>query len=334
MRMGDPRDGRPPAGRLPGVRLTGWTTGRVLASAGLTLAGILAARAVLDRPARPRRLPRRPRGVAQARRQAGRRAMEGAAVLGASVLLDSAMEHFRGNYRNRAMYVAPAVASTTIAAAVGGRLRDPPWREREASRRIAFAVAAATGLVGLGFHLWNIGQRPGGFRAMNNWFYAAPVGAPGALMAAGLYGLASGAMGRAPTLSPRAEGRLLGAFTALNLLATTAEVGLLHFRGAFQNPAMYVPVALPPAAGLALLAASVDPEPGVLRLARAGCRATLATGAAGVGFHALGVHRNHGGWSNWRQTMIQGPPLFAPPAFVGLAQAGLGALDLIERSEA
>ena len=40
--------------------------------------------------------------------------------------------------------------------------------------------------------------------------------------------------------------------------------------------------------------------------------------------------RNMGGWRNWSQNLLNGPPLPAPPAFTALAIAGIGALDLIE----
>jgi hypothetical protein len=53
-------------------------------------------------------------------------------------------------------------------------------------------------------------------------------------------------------------------------------------------------------------------------------------GLAGVGFHAYGIHRNMGGWRNWRQNILNGPPLPAPPSFTGLALAGLAALGLTE----
>jgi hypothetical protein len=38
-----------------------------------------------------------------------------------------------------------------------------------------------------------------------------------------------------------------------------------------------------------------------------------------------------GGWRNWSQNILNGPPLPAPPAFTALAIAGLVALSLIEK---
>ncbi len=245
-----------------------------------------------------------------------------------SVLADSAMEHFRGGYHRRAMYAAPSMAGAALAAST-----SPPTSASNGKPGLRDGIhlaAIATGTAGLGFHLWNISQRPGGITRMNNLFYAAPVGAPGALIVSGLYGLAARQLRRAPRIAPAQEGRLSGALTSLSLLATSAEAGLLHFRSAFQNPVMFAPVTAPPATALALAAAVASPRRSTIRTARAFCWTTIATGAAGAAFHAWGVHRMHGGWRNWTQNLIAGPPLAAPPSFAGLGLAGIGALDLLE----
>ncbi|CFL08012.1 membrane protein [Burkholderia pseudomallei] len=38
-----------------------------------------------------------------------------------------------------------------------------------------------------------------------------------------------------------------------------------------------------------------------------------------------------GGWRNWAQNLLAGPPLPAPPGFSALALAGLSAVSLAER---
>ena len=53
---------------------------------------------------------------------------------------------------------------------------------------------------------------------------------------------------------------------------------------------------------------------------------TAALGVAGVAAHAYGTSRYMGGWKNWRQNLVDGPPIPAPPSFSGLALAGLAAL--------
>jgi hypothetical protein len=105
---------------------------------------------------------------------------------------------------------------------------------------------------------------------------------------------------------------------------------LLHFRGAYHNPAMFLPVGVPPIAS-ALLAHAAIAAKGVNRyFTRWWLRLTALLGFAGVAFHAYGVSRNMGGWRNWSQNVLNGPPLPAPPSFTGLALAGLAALGLMD----
>ena len=223
-----------------------------------------------------------------------RRTRDGAAILGASVLLDSAMEHLRGGFHNRAMYIAPSLAAISVAAS----LAEPGTGPRENGARAAHAASFVTGLLGLGFHFYNITKRPGRI-SWNNLFYAAPIGAPGALTVAGLLGLATEVIATRPDDSQR-NGRALAALTGLSLLGETAEVALLHFRGAFHNPAMFLPVTVPPAAALALLHLALRPAARKRRATRALLNSVSVLGLVGTGFHIYGVGRNMGGWANWQ----------------------------------
>jgi hypothetical protein len=203
-------------------------------------------------------------------------------------------------------------------------------RRPQAPRRgggAIFAAAAGVGAAGLGFHLFNIRKRPGGFNWLN-LFYAAPIGAPAALGLAGLLALAARAVaaGRARILG-LACGRALAGLAGVGLAGTVGEAALLHFRGSFQNPFMWLPVGLPPVGAALLGKAALEREaPRRRPLARAWLALTAALGLGGVGFHAFGVSRAMGGWRNWRQNLIDGPPIPAPPAFSALSLAGLAAL--------
>jgi len=201
-----------------------------------------------------------------------------------------------------------------------------PERANDTLPRIALVTVGATGLIGLGFHTYNILKRPGELDALN-LFYGAPMGAPAALTLAGLYGIIAGEMlsGRdyVRTRLPRHVAGLI----AFSLMGTVAEAGLLHFRGAFQDPAMYAPVTIPPLAALSIGAAALSPR--ATRIAEPLLKATAVLGIAGPMFHAYGIHRNMGGWKNWSQMILQGPPLPAPPAFLGIAAAGLGILPAL-----
>jgi len=250
----------------------------------------------------------------------------GAAVLALAVALDSGLEHYRGRFRNRVMIVAPTVSTLTLAAAALPILL--PRHGGALPGALIFATALASGTIGLGFHLYDVGKREGAFD-WQNLFYAAPLGAPAALALAGLAGLASERLAAGET-------RVLGIgiaragapLIAFALVGTATEAGLFHFRGAFQNPIMYAPVTVPPIA--AVLTALAAATPMTARPARYLLHATAALGLAGPFFHAYGIHRNMGGWRNWSQTILQGPPLPAPPAFFGIAVAGIGLLPLLE----
>jgi hypothetical protein len=115
------------------------------------------------------------------------------------------------------------------------------------------------------------------------------------------------------------------------MAGTSLEAALLHFRGAYHNPAMWLPVTVPPV-GAALLAASALKRPAApSRLTRAWLGACAWLGVGGVLLHARGVARQMGGWRNWSQNLLSGPPLPAPPSFSALAIAGRAALDLRTR---
>ncbi len=264
--------------------------------------------------------------------RAARRLNRAAGTIAASVLIDSAMEHYRGAFENKAMYTPLAVSALTILASFHGH-KDRATRAHR-GRDVIYALAGLTGAIGTAFHFYNVGKRPGGF-CWQNLFYAAPLGAPVAITLAGMTGFLAervrdNAPGTVPSVLGQPAGRTVAAMTGAGLVGTTAEVGLLHFRGAFHNPAMLLPVTVPPAAAALLGAAAVGAAERPRPLTRWWLRFTAFLGVAGVGFHAIGVARNMGGWRNWKQNIQAGPPLPAPPAFFGLALAGLAALGLLQ----
>jgi hypothetical protein len=299
-----------------------------------------------------------------------RRLYQAAAMLAASVLSDSALEHYRGNFENPGMFTPLASAAVVLACALRGAGRDAgtaarahssararsraPVYARLPARRtnrtddaetgatarygttraagpaatVPYATACAVGAAGLGFHAYNVLRRPGGL-SWANLFYAAPLGAPAALLLAGVIGLAARPVAAgAPTLAGLPSGRALCGLAAFGLAGTSAEAALLHFRGAFQHPAMWVPVSVPPVTAVMLASAALPGAPGPRRLTHALLKACTWLGMLGMGFHARGIARQMGGWRNWSQNVLAGPPLPAPPSFSALALAGRAALAL------
>ncbi|HEY5048470.1 MAG TPA: hypothetical protein VII49_10655 [Rhizomicrobium sp.] len=264
--------------------------------------------------------------------RAGRRLNRASGTIAASVLLDSAIEHYRGSFHNKAMF-APLVSSalSLLAGLHGSGDRRPrPHPARDA----AYASAALIGIIGTAFHIYNVGKRPGGF-SFQNLFYSAPIGAPAALILSGMLGFLAervrdNAPGTKPTIAGLAAGRVVAAGVAVGLLGTVGEAGLLHFRGAYHDPFMFLPVTVPPFAAALMGNAAMGSARKPRGFTRWWLRLTAVLGFAGSGFHIMGVARNMGGWRNWRQNVLNGPPIPAPPAFTGLALAALAALSLIE----
>jgi hypothetical protein len=303
-----------PADARPAARALG------AATLGLVLGALVLGR----RSAPPRPLPsRQPPAPATGTDTApqARRLYQAAAMLAASVLSDSALEHYRGGFENPGMFAplasAAVVLASSLASSLGGTRRAAPY-----------ATACAVGAAGLGFHAYNVLRRPGGL-SWANLFYAAPLGAPAALTLAGLIGLAACPVAQgSATLAGLPAGRALCGLAAFGLAGTSAEAALLHFRGAFQHPAMWVPVTVPPVTALCLAGAALPGPARPRRTTRFLLDACTWLGAIGMAFHARGIARQMGGWRNWSQNVLAGPPLPAPPAFSALALAGRAALAL------
>jgi hypothetical protein len=309
-------------------------TGDTLGYAGLALAGLALGSAVAVRAA-GHKLPaiavHRPRRKSHATVLAARRLNRAAGTLATSVLIDSGIEHYRGSFKNKAMFTPLIVSAMALATSLHGTADMRPTAHR--LRDTTYLLAAATGLLGTGFHIYNVGKKTGGF-CWQNLFYAAPLGAPMAILLSGLVGFCSERVreseaGTRPEIFKLPAGRAMAAVVGAGLLGTAGEAGLLHFRGAFQNPFMVLPVSLPPLGALLLGSAAARGPGRDHRFARWWMRLLAAMGIAGVGFHAYGVSRNMGGWRNWSQNVLNGPPLPAPPSFAGLALAGLAALGLM-----
>jgi hypothetical protein len=237
----------------------------------------------------------------------------------------------RGTGRDRASPTVPRAAGCTADRTHAGA--SPPARRDPRAVAspvgvVPYATACAVGAAGLGFHAYNVLRRPGGL-SWANLFYAAPLGAPAALLLAGVIGLAARPVAAgAPTLAGLPAGRALCGLAAFGLAGTSAEAALLHFRGAFQHPAMWVPVSVPPVTAVMLARAALPGAPQPRRLTHALLDACTWLGMAGMGFHARGIARQMGGWRNWSQNVLAGPPLPAPPSFSALALAGRAALAL------
>ena len=141
-------------------------------------------------------------------------------------------------------------------------------------------------------------SRPGGF-SWQNLFYGAPLGAPMAILLSGLLGFCSERVrdsepGTSAANLRAAGGPGDGGADRRRSARHAAEAGLLHFRGAFHNPFMLLPVTLPPVGGGAAGDAPLARRARDRWFTRGWLRLTALLGFAGVGFHAYGVAAQHG----------------------------------------
>ena len=298
---------------------------RAQSSVGLALTSFAsaAAAAALETALRPQS---KSLLVPPERKAAAKRLSGASAMLAAAALADSGVEHYRGAFHNKTMILPLAVAAQALGASLHGAA-DRTLRPNS-TRDLGQALALVTGLAGTGFHFYNIMKRPGRWSWLN-LFYAAPIGAPAALSLGGMLGALSERLrGGDRAIYGFLPGRLVARLVSLGLLGASGEAALMHFRGAYHNPAMVIPITAPPIAAALLAGATIYPR--LAKPALWSLKLLTAVGFVGAGFHAYGIQRNMGGWRNWSQNLLNGPPLPAPPAFTALAIAGLAALKLME----
>jgi hypothetical protein len=250
--------------------------------------------------------------------------------------VDNLSEHYRGGFQRKLMYV-PILANPVVVAA-GALTAGSGGRRGGRLFGLLSAVQTAIAVVGFVEHQRGILKKPGDNQPRQllfNAWYGPPVAAPLQYLGLGLMGVMATVPQSVatPLLARVPVDRLMRAFTALNLPPLWAEIGYLHARGSFQNPAQWLPVVtLPLAGGMSALAATSDS-----RTARTAAQAasgwTALLGAVGTGFHLYGLRRRYGGYRrgsflfNW----LNGPPAPAPLQMVGLGLAGLAAERAVTR---
>jgi hypothetical protein len=244
--------------------------------------------------------------------------------------VDNLSEHYRGGFRRTLMYV-PIVANPVVTAA-GAVAAVTGGRRGGKAFGLLSGAQTAIALVGFVEHQRAILKKPGGNeprQVLFNAWYGPPVAAPLQYLGLGLMGVMATVphAAAAPVLRHVPVNRLMRAFTALNIPPLWGEIGYLHARGAFQNPAQWLPVVTLPVAAAASALAAISDSPTARSAAQAASGWTAALGAAGTGFHLYGLHRRYGGYGrgsllfNW----LNGPPAPAPLQMIGLGLAGLAA---------
>ena len=252
------------------------------------------------------------------------------AVLSLVVVLEASLGHFRSGFPLRAQY-APLVVGVALSLAATATALVPTAGWAHDATRVAGAAAIVAGLVGVGYHHWfGIVEKAGGYRWLLHYLmYGAPQLAPLALAMVGALALITAhELSDNGMLFGLETWRVLLTVVAVGLLGAIAQVGILHYRGAFNTPLMYVPLVIPPLAAVAAAWMAAVPGTAAEVGARGALWLTLLTGFLGLGMHIRGLDRQMGGPHVFLFNLLQGPPPLAPAVFAGLAAVGLGSLEL------
>ncbi len=251
-----------------------------------------------------------------------------AALLTLVVMVESWVGHYRSGFPLRAQYTPFAGGGALMLfCIIATAAPDAGWALR--GLRATGWIAVAIGVVGVGYHhYYGIAKKAGGYRWLLHYLmYGAPQLAPLALSAAGALAVvtAHGLAGDA-TIAGVEPPRLLLGIVALALVGAIAQTGILHYRGAFNTPLMYVPFVLPPLAAVGAGWLAIAPAAAPAAVVRALLWATFLTGFVGLGMHLRGLDRQMGGLHVFLFNLLQGPPALAPAVYAALAAVGILAL--------
>ena len=254
-----------------------------------------------------------------------------AALLSLVIIAEAWLGHYRSGFPLRAQY-APIASGGLLALTSVASASAPGAAWAQTGLRAAGWIAIVSGIVGVAYHHWyGIVEKAGGYRWLLHYLmYGAPQLAPLALTAVGVLALviARGLAGE-PLLVGIELRRVVHAIAALALTGAILQVGILHYRGAFNTPLMYAPLIAPPLAALGVAWLAIDPGAAISSPARVLLWLTMLTSVVGLGMHLRGVDRHMGGLFLWRMNLFQGPPPLAPVTLAGFAAVGLVALDLL-----
>jgi hypothetical protein len=247
------------------------------------------------------------------------------------IAMDAVVGHYRHSFSYRLQFAplltAPFLTFTALLTVV--------FPEGEGVRQVLNAaawLAIITGVIGFGYHAYyGVLKKPGGLKWLLHYLmYGAPLLLPLALSAMGWLALIVAAgLSKSPTILGMAIPTLLIVFVVIVLTGSILQAAILHYRGAFNTPAMYAPFTIPIVTVFAGIWMALDPS----HWARAAFAAllwlTLLTGFIGFGMHLRGLDRQMGGLYVPLFNLMQGPPQGAPGLFVGLAGVGLVAVYLL-----
>ena len=247
------------------------------------------------------------------------------------LLADAFAGHYRSGFSSRAQY-APFLSGGVLIVTAFAVCVAPHVAWTNTALRGAGWLAVVSGIVGFGFHhYYGVVKKSGGYSWLLHYLmYGAPPLAPLALSWTGALALlvARGLAGEASFAGLNLRAALF-ALVAVALAGAALQAAILHYRGAFNNPAMYAPLGAPVLAVIACAWAAIAPGGVALTVLTILLWLTLLVGFVGLGMHLRGFGRQMGGLYVTVFNWLEGPPAWAPALFTGFAAVGLVTVHLL-----
>lgn len=247
------------------------------------------------------------------------------------LLADAFAGHYRSGFVFRTQY-APFLSGGLLIVSAATACVAPHAAWTNTALRVTGWVTVASGIIGFGFHhYYGIAKKPGGYSWLLHYLmYGAPQLAPLALSWTGALALlaARGLAGETSLAGLNLHAALF-ALVAVALAGAVLQAAILHYRGAFNNPAMYAPLTAPLLAVIACVWTAIAPGGVALTVLTILLWLTLLIGFVGLGMHLRGFGRQMGGLYVTVFNWLEGPPAWAPALFAGCAAVGLVAVHLL-----
>jgi hypothetical protein len=241
------------------------------------------------------------------------------------ILADAFAGHYRSGFVFRSQYV-PFISGGLLILTALSAVFKPEAEWANLALRLAGWLAIVSGAVGFAFHhYYGIVKKPGGYKWLLHYLmYGAPQLAPLALTLTGVLALlAAYGLANEISIAGMSVRTALLILVAVALAGATLQAGILHYRGAFNNPLMYAPLTVPVLATVLSIWMIIGPNNIVLLAFTILLWLTFLIGFVGFGMHLRGFGRQMGGLYVTIFNWLEGPPAFAPALFTGFAGVGL-----------